>query len=78
MNTTVQEISLLHSALHEIRGLRSRLAEVEPKAQAYDVLATIVGLIPRPTQGYGMDVAWQIEHFLKSQTEEASEAQQAG
>lgn len=50
----------------EITSLRRRLAEVEPKAHAYDTLAQIARLtIHQEPQGYGVDVAWRIKSLLE-------------
>lgn len=45
----------------EIKGLRARIEYLEPKAHAYDVLSAVVGLLPKPSQGYGEDLAWRLD-----------------
>lgn len=55
---------LLH-AQHEITALRQRLAELEPKAEAYEALVAVINrLQPVRLPGASVDVAWRISTLL--------------
>ena len=61
--TNVAEMA--DAAANEIEQLRTRIAALEPKAHAYDTLAQVLGLLPRQSQGYGVDMAWQLRKRAK-------------
>jgi hypothetical protein len=66
-------LNLLRASHDEITVLRRRIAELEPKAHAYDTLAATVRLNVREQGRYdASDVAWQIK-----QTVERIEAERA-
>jgi hypothetical protein len=53
-------ISLLQQCVHEIRSLRRQINDLSPKAEAYEVVcAALLG--PRPSKGYGVDLAFTVE-----------------
>lgn len=55
-------ISVLRQGHDEIVMLRRRIAELEPKARAYDTIERIAALSDHtPPQGYGIDAAWRIK-----------------
>lgn len=58
-------LHLLRVAHDEIVVLRRKVAELEPRARAYDNIDRIVGMIPYPSQGYGEDVAWRIKTVVE-------------
>ena len=47
-------------AASEIEALKAQNAR--DKCRAYDVLSTVVGLLPLPPQGYGEDLAWRLRN----------------
>ena len=52
---------MMQRCSEEIRSLRARIAHLEPKAHAYDTLSAVLGLLPRPSQCYGEDLAWRLD-----------------
>lgn len=52
--------SMANRAASEIESQRAKIAELAPKAEAYDLIRTILGLLPRTQQGYGEDVAYML------------------
>lgn len=53
-------------AAEEIKMLRGRIASLQPKADAYDLLEKVVHhSLPGAQQGYGEDVAWRIEKAVE-------------
>lgn len=53
-------ISLLQQSHNEIVGLRREIAELAPKAHAYDTIAAVTRMKPAPEQGYTVDLAWRL------------------
>ena len=59
-------LNLLRGAHDEITILRRRVAELEPKAHAYDTLAATVRLNVCEGGGYaGPDLAWRIKEAVE-------------
>ena len=57
-----ETISLLRQGHDEIVTLRRRLAELEPKAHAYDTLAIIARIAePIESRGFSVDIAWTLK-----------------
>lgn len=54
-------LQMLDRVQGEIQALRHQVAELAPKAEAYDALRVVLGLIPQPSQGYGEDILWVIK-----------------
>lgn len=71
-------IQMIDRVCDEITTLRQRVAVLEPKAHAYDAITDILGLLPRPSQGYGEDIIWRLrkeqEQLMMSQPGSSEEA----
>lgn len=68
-------LCLLRLAHDEVVTLRRRVAELEPKAHAYDTLAILARQSVHPeSQGYGVDVAWRLKEAVeKMEADRASD-----
>lgn len=62
--TNNEFIAMSERCKHEIIMLRQQLARLQPKADAYDNMASILRLLPQPSQVMGEDLVWQIEKRL--------------
>lgn len=62
--------NILAQARDEIRTLRGQIDILRPKAEAYDCLATVLGMFPLPRRGMGEDVAWKIDKMLEVLSDE--------
>lgn len=62
-------------AASEIKHLRERIAALQPKADAYDLMSKVVHhSLPGAPQGYSEDIAWRIEKEIeKVQAEDIAE-----
>lgn len=60
-----QATDMMRRCASEIKQLRSEIAVLRPKADAYDNLAVVLGLLPRPSVGYGEDLVWRLENKIK-------------
>ncbi len=57
-----EQIEMMRRCSAEIKELRARIASLEPKAHAYDTLATVVrNLAPGSPQSYAEDLAWRLD-----------------
>ena len=60
-----EAIEMMKRASEEIKSLRRQIDRLAPKADAYDAIRELQGMIPRPSQGYGEDVAWMLDKRIK-------------
>ena len=62
-------------AASEIKHLRERIAALQPKADAYDLMSKVVHhSLPGAPQGYSEDIAWRIEKEIETvQAEDIAE-----
>jgi hypothetical protein len=60
-----EAIEMMNRCKHEIQNLRARIAALEPKADAYDKLAIVLGLLPRPSVGMGEDLVWTLDKRIR-------------
>lgn len=78
-----QAIEMMERCIHEIEDLRRQVERLEPKAHAYDSVATVLRLLPQPPQGYGEDLVWRLRKAIgelqpKVPVEEAASDQGSG
>lgn len=57
----------------EIKELRAQIERLQPKAEAYDSICAILGLLPRSSRGMGEDLAWRLDARIR-ELEEAGKA----
>lgn len=55
-----EAIEMMQSCANEITGLKAEIARLAPKADAYDSVTAILRLLPQRSQGYGVDLVWQL------------------
>lgn len=59
-------IQLLRVGHDEIIRLRRQVADLEPRAHAYDTIAQIARLsVQHQSQGYGEDPAWRLKDAVE-------------
>lgn len=56
--TNQEAIEMMERCMAEITGLRGEIARLKPKADAYDNLVIVLGLLPRPSTGASEDLTW--------------------
>jgi hypothetical protein len=59
--TPDEQVNMMRRCAEEIRMLRSRIDELEPKAEAYTALVRLIGLLPQPPRAYAEDMVWRLE-----------------
>lgn len=63
--TNAEAIEMMNRCKHEIMGLRAEIARLAPKADAYDNLVTVLGLLPKPSVGYSEDMVWLLDKRIQ-------------
>lgn len=62
---TKEAIEMMNRCKQEIIGLRQVIDRLKPKAEAYDNLAILLGLLPRPGMTMGEDMVWIIDKRIR-------------
>lgn len=63
-----EAIDMMLRCRNEIVHLKAVIAQLQPKADAYDNIAMVLHLLPKPSQGYGEDLVWIIDKRVKELT----------
>ncbi len=63
-----EAIEMMQRCKQEIIGLRKTVERLQPKADAYDNLVVVLGLLPRPSVGAGEDLVWRIDQRIRELT----------
>lgn len=66
--TNVEAVEMMNRCKHEIRDLRAQIDRLRPKADAYDNLASVLSLLPRPGIGMGEDMVWLLDKRIAELT----------
>lgn|GEM_PF-5483068 len=59
--TRSEAIEMMKRASAEIKALRAQIADLRPRADAYDRLAQVLDLLPTRNVGMAEDVAWMLD-----------------
>ncbi len=59
-------IAMMRRCSVEIKMLRGRIVFLEPKAEGWDTLRQVLGLLPKPATGSGEDLAWKLDQEISS------------
>jgi hypothetical protein len=62
----------------EIQCLRHQIAQLEPKADAYDNLVIVLRLLPRPLVGVGEDLVYTLDKRIREVSDMMKPAPPAG
>lgn len=60
-----EAIEMMQRSSSEIKELRARIAGLERKAHAYDMISAILGLLPQPSRGESLDLAWMLDKRIR-------------
>jgi hypothetical protein len=60
-----EAIEMMNRCKHEIVGLRAVIDRLKPKADAYDNLVIVLGLLPRQGMGASEDLVWVIDKRIR-------------
>ena len=64
----VEAVEMMQRCKAEILGLRAEISRLRPKAEAYDNLAIVLGLLPRRSEGMAEDLVWRIDQRIRELT----------
>lgn len=62
---TKEAIEMMTRCKQEIMSLRAQIDRLTPKADAYDKLAIVLGLLPRQSVGMGEDLVWVLDKRMR-------------
>lgn len=68
-----EAIEMMNRCKHEIMGLRATIDRLKPKAEAYDNLVVVLGLLPRQSEGAQPDLVWIIDKRIQELTPKPTE-----
>ena len=68
-----EAIEMMNRCKREIIGMRATIDRLKPKADAYDNLVVVLGLLPRPSIGMGEDLVWIIDKRIRELTPKPAE-----
>lgn len=60
----VDAVQMMQRCKEEILSMRRRINELEPKADAYDMMRKVLNLLPQPSQGMSEDIVWRLERSI--------------
>jgi hypothetical protein len=60
-----EAIEMMQRCKHEIITLKRENERLRPKAEAYDSVAQVLALLPRPSQGMGEDLVWLLDKRIR-------------
>lgn len=60
-----EAIEMMARCKQEIQSLRAQIERLKPKADAYDNLAIVLGLLPRQSMGMGEDLVWVLDKRMR-------------
>lgn len=63
-----EAIEMMNRCKQEIIGMRATIDRLRPKADAYDNLVVVLGLLPRQSIGMGEDLVWIIDKRIRELT----------
>ena len=63
-----EAIEMMNRCKQEILSLRAQIDRLTPKADAYDKLAIVLGLLPRQSVGMGEDLVWVLDKRIREIT----------
>lgn len=63
--TNNEAIEMMNRCKHDILSLRREIEILRPKAEAYDNLAAVLRLLPRPSISMGEDLVWTLDKRIR-------------
>ena len=60
-----EAVDMMRRCHDEIRALRAEIDRLTPKADAYESLAAVLRLLPKPSVGYGEDLTWLLQKRIR-------------
>lgn len=73
--TNKEAIEMMNRCKHEIASLRAQIERLGPKAEAYDNLAAVLRLLPRPSVGMSEDLCWVLDKRISELQPSPAEAE---
>lgn len=68
-----EAIQMMNRCKSEIIGMRATIDRLTPKAEAYDNLVIVLGLLPQRSVGMGEDLVWVLDKRIRELETKPSE-----
>lgn len=72
-----EALEMMNRCKQEIMSLRAQIDRLTPKADAYDKLAIVLGLLPRQSVGMGEDLVWVLDKRMRELQPKPAPVEQA-
>lgn len=63
-----EAVDMMQRCKHEIARLRGAVEYLTPKAEAYDALCAVIGLLPKKSRGESIDLIWSLDKRIAELT----------
>lgn len=63
--SNTEAIEMMNRCKHEIMQLRAQIQMLQPKAEAYDNIATVLRLLPQRSVGMSEDLVWNLDKRIR-------------
>lgn len=63
-----EAIDMMQRCKEEILSLRARIDRIQPKADAYDNIASVLRLLPQASVGVGENIVWILDSRIRELT----------
>lgn len=61
-----EQLQMMRRARDDIKQLRAQIAQLQPKADAYDKLSVVLDLLPRVNRDISsQDIAWMLDKRIR-------------
>lgn len=64
--TPMEQVNMMQRCIEELRSLRAYTARLEPKAEAWDTLVKVIGMMPGKSQGYSEDIVFKLQKEIET------------
>ncbi|MGE0290638.1 MAG: hypothetical protein AB7I42_25155 [Bradyrhizobium sp.] len=69
----IEAVEMMQRCKQEIMLLRAEVGRLQPKADAYDNIATVLRLLPRPGVSMAEDFVWVLDQRIRDLTPKPDE-----
>lgn len=63
-----EAVDMMQRCKHEIARLRRDVEYLTPKAEAYDALCAVIGILPKKSRGESIDLIWSLDKRITELT----------
>lgn len=60
-----EAVQMIQRCIEELQTQRNVINRLQPQAEAYEVIRDVVRMTPKPSQGMGEDLIWQLRRKIE-------------